>query len=94
MLMGAPIVLRLFFFYSSFSSSVSSRWISSIGIGGGVVAMVQPIQAPMPRTAINAMNTGIVTSQSLMASRAGQKRATVYVAAMATQTMQISQPIP
>lgn len=87
-------MLRLFFSYSSFSSSVSSYWISSIGLGIGVVAMVHPIHAPMPRTAINAMNTGIVTSQSRMASRAGQKSATVYAAAMATQTMQISQPSP
>jgi hypothetical protein len=70
---SAPIVLRLLFSYSSFCSSVSSNWISSIGIGGGVVAMVQPIQAPMPRTAIYAMNTWIVTSQSRMASKAGKR---------------------
>ena len=84
----------MFFSFSSSGSYVVSGWISSIGFGGGVVAMVHPIQAPMPRTATKAMNTGIATSQSLMASRAGQKRATVYAAAMATQTMQISQPIP
>ena len=65
-----------------------------MGFGGGVVAMVQPIQAPIARMAMKAMNTGIATSHSRMASRAGQKSATVYATAMATQTMQISQPIP
>jgi len=47
----------------------------SIGPGGGVEAMVQPIQAPIAKMATNAMNTGIATSQSRMASRAGQKSA-------------------
>ncbi len=58
-------------------SPVCSDCISPIGFGGGVVAMVQPIQAPMPRTTMNAMSTGIATSQSRMASRVGQKSATV-----------------
>jgi len=84
----------LVFSFSSSGSYVVSGWISSIGSGGGVVAMVHPIQAPMPRTATKAMDTGMATSQSLMASRAGQKRAIMYAAATATQTMQISQPIP
>jgi len=75
-------------------SSVSSCWVSSIGFGVGVVAMVHPIQAPIARITVKAMSTGIATSQSLMASRAGQKRAAVYAAAMATQKMQISQPSP
>jgi len=56
---------------------LSSGCISSTGFGGGVVAKVHPIQAPMPRIATNAMSTGIAMSQSLMASRAGQKSATV-----------------
>ncbi len=58
-------------------SSVSSSCISPIGFGGGVVAIVQPIHAPMPRTAMNAIRTGTATIQSLIASRVGQKRATV-----------------
>ena len=49
--------------------------VSSMGLGGGVVAMVQPIQAPMPRTVTKATSTGTATSQSRMASRADQKRA-------------------
>jgi len=57
--------------------SVCSGFVSSMGFGVGVVAMVQPIQAPMPRTAMNAMSTGMATSQIRMACRAGQKRAMV-----------------
>ena len=82
------------YLFFSFSSSVSSCWISSIGLGGGVVAMVHPIHAPIARMAVKAMNTGMATSQSLMASRAGQRSATVYEIATAKQTRQISQPIP
>jgi len=59
------------------SSSVCSDRISSIGFGGGAVAIVHPIQAPIPRTAMNAMSTGMATSHSLMASRAGQKSPTM-----------------
>jgi len=55
--------------------------------------MVQPIQAPIAKTATNAINTGIATSQSLMVSRAGQNSAIVYDPAIATQTMQINAPI-
>jgi hypothetical protein len=84
---------QLFFFFS-FGSYVVSGWISSIGSGGGVVAMVQPIQAPMPRTAIKAIATGMVTSQSLSGFRVGWRRAKVYAVAMVMQAMQISQPIP
>ena len=57
-------------FYSSF-------WISSIGFGGGVVAMVHPIQAPIARTATNAMSNGAAMSQILIDSRPGMKRATM-----------------
>jgi len=64
------LVVSFFIFYSS-------GWISSIGFGGGVVAMVHPIQAPIPRMAMNAMSTGVATSQSLIDSRAGMKRATL-----------------
>jgi len=58
-------------------SFVSWVWISSIGFGGGVVAMVQPIQAPMPRTAMKAMNTGMATSHSLIVSSVGRNNAMV-----------------
>jgi len=37
--------------------------------------MVHPIQAPIARTATNAMSTGVAMSQSLIDSRAGIKRA-------------------
>ena len=37
--------------------------ISSMGFGGGVVAMVYPIQAPMARMAMNAIATGAAMSQ-------------------------------
>lgn len=56
--------------------------------------MVHPIQAPIPKTAMNAMNTGIPMSQSLMASRAGQNKAVVYAIAITTQTAKISPPMP
>lgn len=46
--------------------------MSSIGFGGGVEAMVQPMQAPMPRTAMNATNTGIPMIQNRIGSRIGQ----------------------
>jgi len=46
----------------SFLFVYSSFWISSIGLGGGVVAMVHPIQAPIARTATNAMSTGVAMS--------------------------------
>ena len=44
--------------------------ISSIGLGGGVVAMVQPIHAPMNRIARKAMNTGTATAYNLRVSPA------------------------
>lgn len=59
----------------SFFIVYSSGWISSIGFGGGVVAMVHPIQAPIARMAMKAMSTGVAMSQSLIDSRAGMKRA-------------------
>jgi len=38
--------------------------ISSIGFGGGVVAIVKPIHAPMARMATNATATGVAMSQN------------------------------
>jgi len=57
-------------FGSSFLSSISVV-ISSIGFGGGVVAIVQPIHAPMKRIATKAMNTGAAMSQYETASMLG-----------------------
>ena len=37
--------------------------ISSIGFGGGVVAMVYPIHPPIPSIAINTMATGVAITQ-------------------------------
>jgi hypothetical protein len=39
---------------------------SSIGLGRGVVPIVQPIHAPIPRTATKAISTGIATNQNWM----------------------------
>ena len=48
---------------SSFFSSISVV-ISSIGFGGGVVAIVQPIHAPIAKTAMNAMETRTNTASN------------------------------
>ena len=48
----------------AFCSVSISLVISSIGFGGGVVAIVQPIHAPMPIMAMNAMRTGIAITQN------------------------------
>ena len=42
---------------------VGSVVISSMGFGGGVVAMVYPIHPPIPSIAINAMATGVAITQ-------------------------------
>jgi hypothetical protein len=49
---------------SAFLSSISVV-ISSIGFGGGVVAIVHPIHAPMKRIATKATKTGMAMSQNL-----------------------------
>ncbi len=54
-------------FGSSFFSSISVV-ISSIGFGGGVVAIVQPIQAPMNMIATKATKTGTATTQNCTTS--------------------------
>ena len=48
----------------AFCSVSISLVISSIGFGGGVVAIVQPIHAPMPIMAMNAIRTGIAITQN------------------------------
>ena len=80
-------------FCYSFDSCVSSNCRSSIGFMGGVVAIVHPIHAPMPRMARNPMSTGAAMSQIRMASKAGQNSAAMYAIAMTMQTVQISPPI-
>jgi len=64
-----------------------------MGLGGGVVAMVHPIQAPIAKTAMNAIRTGVAISQILIDSKAGRKRVTRYEIAVVKQTIKISQPI-
>ena len=81
--------IGLWFFLAFYCSG-----ISSIGFGGGVVARVHPIQAPIARTATNAMSNGAAMSQILIDSKAGRKRATAYEVIKITQIMKISQPIP
>jgi len=51
-------------FISSFFSSISVV-ISSIGFGGGVVAIVHPIHAPINSIATKATSTGTAMSQYL-----------------------------
>ena len=51
-----------FFVSVGFVSSVLV--ISSIGLGGGVVAIVQPIHAPMPIITMNATKTGTAMTQN------------------------------
>ncbi len=53
-----------YFIFFHASSSCVSAVISSMGLGGGVVAIVNPIHAPMAITAMKAMKTGIATSQN------------------------------
>jgi hypothetical protein len=51
-----------FLFSAGFVSSAGV--ISSIGFGGGVVAIVQPIHAPIPNAAIKATKTGTAMIQN------------------------------
>jgi hypothetical protein len=59
----------LVFPYEGYVSGLSSLFcsvvISSIGFGGSVVAIVQPIQAPINKIATNATNTGTAMNQNL-----------------------------
>ena len=61
--MSAAFISVASTFGSSFFSSISVV-ISSIGFGGGVVAIVQPIHAPMKRIATKATKTGTAMSQN------------------------------
>jgi len=84
--------LRCQLCFSSVFSSVSLV-ISSIGFGGGVVAIVHPIHAPMARMATKPMNTGTATIQKRKPSKTGRKSPTVYRMAIITQAMKISRPM-
>ena len=88
-----------------FSSSISLV-ISSIGFGGGVVAIVHPIQAPMNRTAMKAINTGIAISQNRTSkvivipshakkstNKYGHAKVIVYPTAIIKQIKKITPPI-
>jgi len=49
---------------SFFASGVLALAMSSIGLGGGVVAMVHPIQPPMVSMAMKATRTGVAMIQN------------------------------
>ena len=83
---------------------VISDSISSIGRGGGVVAIVQPIHAPIARTAIKAISTGNAVRYSLKFSADkfhlsmsntshGNIMLTVYAIATIAQIKKIIHPI-
>jgi hypothetical protein len=85
-------------------SVVLSDSISSIGLGGGVVPIVQPIHAPIAKTATKAINTGIATSQNWTADVSPKsiigftigsyaKSATMYPTMTTAQTINIIHPI-
>jgi hypothetical protein len=71
--------------------------ISCIGFGGGVVAMVHPIHAPIANIATNAKNTGIAIGQNatLQFSMGFPKlnRPTVYSMSIIKQIANIILPI-
>jgi len=64
-----------------------------MGFGGGVVAMVQPIHAPMAIMAVKPMNTGMAMIQKRKPSRAGQKSPAQYSMAIVTHVRKMSRPI-
>ena len=75
-----------------------------MGLGGGVVPMVHPIQAPIARTAMKAMSTGIAISQNWMLlvvpklmmgwiTCSYPKRVTTYPMITNAQTMKIIHPM-
>ncbi len=100
------LLRRFWFVYSEGFSSSISLVISSIGFGGGVVAIVHPIHAPINRTAMNAMNTGIATNQNRTSkvivipryakhsmNMLGQISVIVYPIAIIKHTKKITPPI-
>jgi len=77
--------------FSSFCSadcfSSVSPVSSSIGFGGGVVAIVHPIHAPMARMARKPTNTGMATIQKRRPSKIGRKSPTAYRMAIIMQAV-------
>ena len=55
----------------AFCSVSISLVISSIGFGGGVVAIVQPIHPPIPIMAMKATNTGMAISANVRPQLSG-----------------------
>jgi hypothetical protein len=91
--------IRDFVFYSVLSDS-----ISSIGLGGGVVPIVQPIHAPIAKIATKAISTGTATRYSLnvdadkshpimLTTSLGHIILTVYPTITTAQTRKIIHPI-
>ena len=58
------VLCRFCLVYGVVVLSSVSLMISSMGFGAGVVAMVQPIHAPMARIAMKPMRTGVAISQN------------------------------
>jgi len=79
-----------------FSCSVSfsiSFSISSIGLGGGVVASVYPIQASIPNTAATAMLPVSLSMSRSTPVRGGRKMSQMYTAITTIEAMRITTPI-
>ena len=80
--------------------SVSASVVmSSIGFGGGVVAIVRPIHAPIVRIAINAIETRTSTASSLTLvalrlNKPGSTTKTTKPIATITQTASIARALP
>jgi len=55
-------------FFSVFASISVSAVFSSIGVGGVVFIILQPIQVPTPKMAMNAIRTGMAISQNCISA--------------------------
>ena len=88
-------VVHVFCCYASsplFSCSVSFS-ISSIGLGGGVVASVYPIQASIPNTAATATLPVSLRMKRSTPARGGRKMSQTYTAITTIEAMRINAPI-
>jgi len=68
---GGDVSCAAVFSSVAFCSVSISLVISSIGFGGGVVAIVQPIHAPIPIMAMKATNTGTAINVNVMPQLSG-----------------------
>jgi len=68
---GGDVSCAAVFSSVAFCSVSISLVISSIGFGGGVVAIVQPIHAPIPIMAMKATNTGTAISVNVRPQSSG-----------------------